>query len=137
MVFAEFADARIDVQSASKASVMDVDYPDMPLGGWAGTVTEVQGNDTFTVRWSKQTMGSIHPVFLQRCEIDGLDAEVYVLTGDDLESVSGQWTTADGLKTEVVTVTIVAGDDIAEYDPEEDADLYEYWKAETRYWEAG
>ena len=24
---------------------MDVDYPDMPLGGWAGTVTEVQGAD--------------------------------------------------------------------------------------------
>ena len=30
-----------------------------------------------------------------------------------------------------------AGDDIAGYDPEQDADLYEYWKAEARYWEAG
>ena len=54
-----------------------------------------------------------------------------------IRAVSGQWTTADGLKTEVVTVTIAAGDDIAEYDPEQDADLYEYWKAEARYWEAG
>ena len=54
-----------------------------------------------------------------------------------IRAVSGQWTTADGLKTEVVTVTIVVGDDIAEYDPEEDADLYEYWKAEARYWEVG
>ena len=72
-----------------KHGFMDVDYPDMPLGGWAGTVTEVQGYDTFTVRWSKQTMASIHPVFKQRCESDGLDA-----------------------------------------------DLYEYWKAEDRYWEA-
>jgi hypothetical protein len=68
---------------------MDVDYPDMPLGGWAGTVTEVQGDDTFTVRWSKQTMASIHPVFKQRCEIDGLDAEEYVLTAEDLEPDTG------------------------------------------------
>lgn len=72
-----------------KRGFMDVDYPDMPLGGWAGTVTEVQGDDTFTIRWSKQTMESIHPVFLQRCENDGLDAEVYVLTGDDLEAAPG------------------------------------------------
>ena len=72
-----------------KHGFMDVDYPDMPLGGWAGTVTEVQGYDTFTVRWSKQTMASIHPVFKQRCESDGLDAEEYVLTGDDLEPDTG------------------------------------------------
>lgn len=51
--------------------------------------------------------------------------------------VHGQWTTEDGLKTEVVTVTIVPGADISDYDPEEDADLYAYWKAESRYWEAG
>jgi hypothetical protein len=50
-----------------------------------------------------------------------------------IRAVSGQWTTEDGLKTEVVTVTIVAGDDIADYDPDQDADLYEYWKAEERY----
>jgi len=72
-----------------KHGFMDVDYPDMPLGGWAGTVTQVQGDDVFIVRWSKQTMASIHPVFKQRCEIDGLDAEEYVLTADDLEPDTG------------------------------------------------
>lgn len=54
-----------------------------------------------------------------------------------IREVRGQWTTEGGLKTEVITVTIVADDDIAGYDPERDADLYEYWKAEARYWEAG
>jgi hypothetical protein len=53
----------------------------------------------------------------------------------DIRVVRGQWTTQDGLKTEVVTVSVVAGDDLAGYDPEQDADLYEYWKAEDRYWE--
>lgn len=54
---------------------------------------------------------------------------------EDIRISGGQWTTEDGLKTEVLTVSIVAGDDVAGYDPEQDADLYEYWKAEDRYWE--
>ena len=53
----------------------------------------------------------------------------------DIRVLSGHWTTEDGLRTEVITVSIVSGDDIVGYDPEEDADLYEYWKAEDRYWE--
>jgi hypothetical protein len=72
-----------------KHGVKDVDYPDMPLGGWAGTVIEVSGSDTFTIRWSKETLAAIHPVFKKRCEKEGLDLEEYVLTGDDLEPDSG------------------------------------------------
>ena len=34
-------------------------------------------------------MAAIHPVFLKRCEIDGLDSEEYALTGDDLEPDTG------------------------------------------------
>lgn len=66
----------------------DVDYPDMPLGGWAGTVTQIQGADTFIIRWSKETLDAIHPVFKKRCEKDGLDLQVYGLTGEDLDSDS-------------------------------------------------
>jgi len=72
-----------------KRGIRDVDYPDMPLGGWAGTVTEVCGADTFTIRWSQETLDAIHPVFKNRCGIDGLDPEEYVLTGDDLEPDTG------------------------------------------------
>ena len=32
-----------------------------------------------------------------------------------------------GVKTELIDVSIVAGDDIAGYDPAQDADLYEYY----------
>lgn len=38
-----------------KHGVTDVDYPDMPLGGWAGTITEVAGSDTFTMWSSKES----------------------------------------------------------------------------------
>ena len=72
-----------------KRGFMDVDYPDLPLGGWAGTITEVQGRDAFTVLWSKETLGAIHPVFKNRCEIDGIDPEEYVLAGEDLEPDAG------------------------------------------------
>jgi hypothetical protein len=72
-----------------KHGVKDVDYPDMPMGGWAGTVIEIGGGDTFLIRWSKETLATIHPVFKQRCEKDGLDWEQYALTSDDLEPDSG------------------------------------------------
>ena len=72
-----------------KHGVKDVDYPDMPMGGWAGTVIDVQGGDTFTLRWSKETLAAIHPVFKRRCEKEGLDLEEYTLTGDDLEPDTG------------------------------------------------
>ena len=44
----------------------------------------------------------------------------------------GQLTTDDGLRTEVIRASIVAGDDITDYDPAEDADLYQYFLAEDR-----
>ncbi len=72
-----------------KHGVNDVDYPDMPMGGWAGTVIEVIGGDTFAIRWSDETLAAIHPVFKKRCEKDGVEAEEYSLTGDDLESDLG------------------------------------------------
>jgi hypothetical protein len=55
----------------------------------------------------------------------------------DIRVVSGRWTTEDGRKTQVITVSIPAGDDITGYDPEQDTDIYEYWKAEDRYWTSG
>jgi hypothetical protein len=72
-----------------KHGLMDADYPDMPMSGWAGTVIDIDGTDAFTVRWSEETMESFHPVFMKRCEIDGLVPEEYVLTGDDLEPDTG------------------------------------------------
>jgi hypothetical protein len=50
----------------------------------------------------------------------------------DIRIVRGQWTTNDGLKTEVIRASIIAGDDIADYDPAVDADLYQYFLAEER-----
>jgi hypothetical protein len=72
-----------------KPGIRDTDYPDMPMGGWAGTITEVEKNGLCMVRWSKETLDSIHPVFKGRCEKDGLELEHYWLPQDDLEPDQG------------------------------------------------
>jgi hypothetical protein len=46
-----------------------------------------------------------------------------------------QWTLREGIRTEVVSVSVVESEDIAGYDPAQDRDLYEYYLAEERYYE--
>lgn len=69
--------------------VMDNDYSDMPIGGWAGAIVETHDNDTHVVRWSEETLASIHPVFKSRCERDGTDIERYLIGPDALEPDPG------------------------------------------------
>ena len=50
----------------------------------------------------------------------------------DIRIVRGRWTLPQGVRTEVVSVSILGGDDIAGYELAEDADLFEYWLAEEQ-----
>jgi uncharacterized protein YodC (DUF2158 family) len=72
-----------------KHGTRDTDYPDIPLGGWAGTISEVHKDGMYTIRWSKETLASIHPVVKQRSEKDGTVLEEYWLGDDDLEPDAG------------------------------------------------
>ncbi len=36
-----------------KSGVRDTDFPDMPLGGWAGTITEIHSDGMYTVCWNQ------------------------------------------------------------------------------------
>lgn len=56
---------------------------------------------------------------------------------EDIQISRGQYGTEDGLRTEVIRVSIVAGEDLTDYDPAQDEDLYEYYKAEPRYFTQG
>ncbi len=69
--------------------VTDTDYPDMPLGGWTGDVVEVYDDLMYMIKWNKETLASLHPVFKARCERDGLTFGQYCLGEDDLEPDSG------------------------------------------------
>jgi uncharacterized protein YodC (DUF2158 family) len=72
-----------------KRGVMDANYPDIPLGGWAGKIAEVHEDGMYTIRWNRETLANIHPVYRNRCEIDGYDIKEYWLGDDDLEPDPG------------------------------------------------
>jgi hypothetical protein len=73
--------------------VRDPDFPDIPLGGWAGTVKkveQVEGEATYLIEWSKTTLKGIHPVYRKRCERDGLEFETMWLGEEDIETDEGE-----------------------------------------------
>src|SRR5947209_4613424 len=75
-----------------KRGVTDPDFPDIPLGGWAGTVKEVErakGETTLLVAWNRATLRAMHPIYRKRCERDGLELEAMWLGEEDLERDDG------------------------------------------------
>src|SRR3954464_15356143 len=75
-----------------KYGVADPDFPDIPLGGWAGTVEmaeQVDDQITYEIEWDRKTLDGMHPVYKNRCERDGLDLETMWLGEEDLEADDG------------------------------------------------
>ncbi len=50
----------------------------------------------------------------------------------DIQITRGRWTLPGGVRTEVINASILPGDDIAGYDPAQDADLYQYFLADEQ-----
>lgn len=76
-----------------RQGVRDPDFPDIPLGGWAGIVKkaeQVEGETTYLIEWSKTTRKGIHPVYRKRCERDGLEFETMWLGEEDIETDEGE-----------------------------------------------
>jgi hypothetical protein len=85
-IFAEGAAVRV------KPGVADPDYPDIPLGGWAGTVQDIDQKShppLYEVAWSDATVERMHPVYQRRCERDGLEGDSTWLREADLEPDAG------------------------------------------------
>jgi hypothetical protein len=75
-----------------KPGVNDPDFPDMPLGGWTGTVTEIiehEGQINCVFQLDERTLASLHPIFKRRSEIDGLDFGSMGLGQEDIEPDDG------------------------------------------------
>ena len=75
-----------------KYGVIVPDFPDIPLGGWSGTVTEVEQADdqiTYEIKWNKRTLNGMHPVYRKRCERDGFEMETMWLGEEDIEPDDG------------------------------------------------
>ena len=75
-----------------KHGVRDPDFPDIPLGGWAGMIKEVEQDKdqtTVLVAWEWATLRGMHPIYKKRCERDGLEPESMWLGDEDLEPDDG------------------------------------------------
>lgn len=68
------------------AGIADPDYPDLPIGGWSGTIIEIAAGQraAYLVRWTCETLQQMHPVYRARCVRDDLVADQMWLGLDDL-----------------------------------------------------
>jgi hypothetical protein len=77
-----------------RKGVKDPDYPDIPLGGWTGTVIEThesrEDGRTYLVEWDETALNQMHPVYRRRCQRDGLDLDSAWLDEGDLEINTGE-----------------------------------------------
>jgi hypothetical protein len=67
-------------------------FVDVPLGGWAGDVREVErakGMTTYLIAWNRSTLQAMHSIYKKRCERDGFETDSMWLGEDDLELDDG------------------------------------------------
>ncbi len=75
-----------------KSGTTDPDFEDIPLGGWAGAISEVDrrsNSPIYLIEWDQRTLDHLHPVYRKRCARDGLKLESMWLGEADLEPDSG------------------------------------------------
>ena len=72
-----------------KPGARHAEHPDVPLGGWAGTILEVDRRGRCCVWWSRETLAKIHPIYKKRCAIDGTVLDEYWIGEEDLVSDPG------------------------------------------------
>jgi len=71
----------------ARRGVVHSQYPDIPLGGWIGTVTQIAWliPISYEVQWTEETLAAAHPVYAKRCRRDDANPEVYWLDEGEME----------------------------------------------------
>jgi hypothetical protein len=96
-----------------KPGTTDPDFTDIPLGGWAGKITEVDQRSNpplYWIEWNKHTLDHMHPIYRNRCERDGLEVESMWLGEDEIEADTGEPTVIEQ-PTEIRTRPLKAKDE--------------------------
>ena len=95
-----------------KTGVTLDDLTDIPLGGWAGTVSEVcadQAPPNYEINWNQRTLDDMPSIYRKRCERDGYEWNTVWLNEDDLEPDTGEAVPMEH-PTEVVTRPLATND---------------------------
>ncbi len=71
----------------AKHGVIHSQYPDIPLGGWVGTVTQIAWliPISYEVQWTEETLAAVHPVYAKRCRRDDTKLETHWLDEREME----------------------------------------------------
>lgn len=71
-----------------KRGVAHSEYPDIPLGGWVGTVTRIAWlvPISYKVRWAEETLAAAHPIYAKRCRRDEEKPQTHWLDEGEIES---------------------------------------------------
>ena len=70
-----------------KSGTMDPVFAVIPLGGWIGTIQNVDEQahpKLYQIRWNQDTLDQMHPVYLKRCQRDDLEMDNMWLAEDEL-----------------------------------------------------
>src|SRR5437879_127541 len=82
---------KIDDAVRVQRGVVDPDFDDVAIGGWAGVIAEQHCEPPmYLVRWNQHTHDHIHPLYRRRCEREGFDNEEMWLAENDLEPDIGE-----------------------------------------------
>jgi hypothetical protein len=76
----------------AKRGVIHSQYPDIPLGGWVGTVQNIAWliPISYQVEWTEETLAAAHPVYRKRCWRDEERPDVYWLDEGQIELDSAE-----------------------------------------------
>lgn len=76
-----------------KAGTMAPDFADIPLGGWTGTIEDVDQqarSRVYLIEWNQDTLDQMHPVYRKRCQRDDLEMENMWLAEEELQLDIGE-----------------------------------------------
>ena len=76
-----------------KTGVTLPDLPDIPMGNWAGTVSEVFADQTpiaYEIKWNRRTLDEMPSLYRKRSERDGYEWDRVWLKEDELELDKGE-----------------------------------------------
>ncbi len=98
-----------------RRGVTDPDFPDLTIGGWAGTVADADTRSSppnYLIRWSRETLRAVHPIHRKRAERDGFEIDEMWLGADDLEPAGRSRPVGHGPRPERFRPGPVGGRDV-------------------------
>jgi hypothetical protein len=104
-----------------KPGIVHDRYPDIPLGGWVGTIKRIGWLTprAYAVHWTRPTLDQAHAVYFKRCRRDDLQPHRCWLEEDQLEAATDETPVAMEQPTNFMPEPLSLDDDIEDYEEDD------------------